>query len=954
MKPYKAVSADPRSLFVTPHVEPEVPPPNVARPPIASRLAPVNAQGNAARAQLSADAAALSGLLSTAVDGEKAVQMAVDGALTALTPATLTPEQLWKLEESLRDRPLGKAAQIETALRLYDESATGAQQSGEVLGARAELLGQLIEASARHPALAGAIEGRLKEALSNPISEPTVAVLRALAEVPAFQERYGALANEVIGRALEALPVLSRRARLDILGLFEQKLDLAPFAADPARAQQLERRLYEVLENTGPSSALPLSATFEATESASRGDYLIEARAADALSNRLAMRLQAGEDISDALGRVSPHAYGSKVADMVMYRFKERSTAPWPEATKTALIELVGRQCAEGLGERTLDAVVKALLSSGQCTDSEQRTISQHLLRGAYLQDSDARSPYALGERFEGIVALLEDKKTPAVARGQLAAGLRAVSQQPLVPGGDSSQQRFYNASILLARKALSHDPKQGRLTDALGETMAAAEASARQQAQIPGADPLPSFHALFATSEERAALQPAVELLLADLQHHLKEVLPDLEGFVRQAWAPRDLARLSVERAVTLIDGALANPSAAMIQGGELLSSDRMASLVRGGGIGAVAFGFDSAQESLDRLRRRVTDPAYQRDAVVDAALKRPRSFTLEGEARLPMPRHDFARDRALAESAQNTNFEWMVKSLAASLDLEPSDKQRLGKLTKAKLDHFDIGLPHIVRAAVKRAKEEGRPLRVLEVSDKLGMVGVEVHSPNLWQQLMIDGVVGKGGIGVESVTVCRRDLLPKHIEYKSASSQDAPLEMLRPALGFDSRPFRLPDNTTVQARLEALMERGAHRRISGRNINTSLEGLQKEGQRFDLVIDTSGVLASADRVGTLELMQGLLAKDAVGLVLKRTRSVDYYGRREETLYLSDEVKEGGAQKPLDEALAEKRPQGYISSPSALLLIGTAEPLAPLKVQTKASGGRTTEGYPIAEHQLS
>lgn len=952
MKPFKAISDVPRPL-VTPFADPLVPPQSVERPTIgATTLGPVNAKGNAARTQLSADAAALSLQLGKQVDGEQAIQLAVDGALIGLTPAVLTPLQLRKLEESLRDLPLGKAAQVQAALQRFDESAEGARQDPGVSEARAELLGQLLEASAAHPTLAAQIEERLKGALSGPITAQTVEALGVLGEIPAFQARYGAIADDVIGRTLEALPFLSRAARLEVLSLFERKLDLAPFAADPARARQLETRLYEVLENTSPNPAPGPSATYEAKEAASRGEFLIECRAADALSNRLVARLQAGDDIQDALGRVSAQPYGSRVADAVLYRFKQASSAPLPEATKAALIDLVGKQCAAGLGEQTLDAVVKALL--GRSTEAEQRTLAKHLLRGAYLQDSEEHSPYALGARFEGIVALLRDKKTPAAARSELEAGLLAVSRQPLVPGGDSSQQHFYNASILLARTVLTHDPKAGELRDALREAQHAADVAAQKDAQIPGADPPPSFHALFATADERATLQPAVKLLVADLQHHLQVVIPDLEGFVRQAWAPRDLARLSLDRAVVLIDEALANPSPAMIKGGDLLSSGRMASLVRGGGIGAVGFGLDSAQESLDQLRRRVTSPAVRSDAIFGAALKAPRSFTVEGEAQLPMPRHDYGRDLALGSSDQNTNFLWMVRSLASSLDLAPTDKERLGKLTKAKLDHFGIGLPHIVRAAVKRAKDEGRPLRVLEVSDKLGSVGVTVHSPHVWQQLMIDGVLGKGGVGVESVTVSRRDLLPKYIEHNSGKSSDTSLELMRPALGLDSRPYKLPAPDTVKAKLDELLDQGAHRRMSGRSINTSLEQLQKEGQRFDLVIDTSGVLASADRVGTLELMQGLLVKDAVGLVLKRTVGSDYFGRREVRDYLRDEVNEGGVRKPLDQALAEKRPQGFIGCPSALLLIGTAEPLPPLKVRTNATEGRTTEGYPVAEHQLS
>lgn len=107
-KPFNAISDVNRPL-VAPSPDPLVPPQSVERPKVgATTLGPVDAHGNAARAQLSADAAALALQLGKQVDGEQAIQLAVDGALIGLTPAVLTPLQLRKLEESLRDLPLGR------------------------------------------------------------------------------------------------------------------------------------------------------------------------------------------------------------------------------------------------------------------------------------------------------------------------------------------------------------------------------------------------------------------------------------------------------------------------------------------------------------------------------------------------------------------------------------------------------------------------------------------------------------------------------------------------------------------------------------------------------------------------------------------------------------------------------------------------------------------------------
>ncbi|MCC7386600.1 MAG: hypothetical protein IT384_32480 [Deltaproteobacteria bacterium] len=929
--------------------------------------APTQAGGKIDQHQLLRDAAVVGTLCGEPVDATEAMQRAIDGALAGLEPRTLRPDQIETHIRAMSRAMLGLTgdpSEVAKALELFDgaivEASVGAREKAELHHARAELLERLAEiAPALDPTLSAEIERRVMDAVAAPIDAASSLTLTFLRDTALFKQllaRDPSARDALIDRTLSALPFLRTSARLDMLELMQRTLDLPAYATSPARATALEHAMFELLETAERAprrhSASPTWDEHQAWESEDRGRFLVQSRAADLLGESLLRRLERGDDLAVPLRRSAGRSYGGRIADLITYRFLKTPGARLGALAKSQLIELLAHEGTAGL------AAARTLLDSGQLDAAEKQALVQHLLRHAYVQDDPDKLPYAYGDTFKMLVGLRSSSRTDPAVVAQIEEALTAVAKlEPQLPRTSSSALDFYNESILLARKVLEL-PRDQRLRAAEEELLAVR----RDYGQLPretDAEPkaAPSFHALFAGPGAREGLASEVRVFLSELQFHLKSVIPDLEKCVRDGWGEREPAALTVDAAIAIIDQALANPTAAMRKGAELMSSDKVARLVREGGIGAAFLPRDTIDDVFSELRTRSSDPAQRSRAFVDAALRQPRSFVVEGDAGLPMPKRAYLRERALGEASFEMNLTWMAISHLSSLQLEPADQRRLTELVGGKPERFGVGLPSILRAAVARAAAEGRPLRILEVSDGLGLLGLEAHGDAVWDRLGIKNPAKKGSPGVESVSVARQDLLSSFIEERSGLKGDLRIRnFIGPALGFST--FGTPPSEgALHDRLDALMAGGAYRRMTGRDVNRSLEKLLADGDRFDLVLDSGGVLASSERVRTLELMQRLLNPGAVGLVVKETHEVDYYGRSRTALHLSDEVAErstSGQTIPIDQALAKARPGAFLPSREALILVGTESPQAPLEVESAATPKMTAFGYPVALHRWS
>ncbi|MCC7385780.1 MAG: hypothetical protein IT384_28280 [Deltaproteobacteria bacterium] len=948
----------------------EVPakPPRVA---LKTPEAPIQAGGSIDRHELLRDAALVSALCGEPVASTQAMQRAIDGALAGLEPRTLPPDQI---EDHIRAMSRARSdlrrdpPEVAKAIALFDGAiagaSVGAREKAELHHARAELLARLAGiAPTLDPTRSAEIERRVRDTLAAPIDAANSLTLAFLRDTALFKRLLAddASARDALtDRALSALPFLRTSARLDMLKLMQESLDLPAYASSPARATALEHAMFELLETAERTPRrnweAPTWDERKAWEAEDRGRFSVQSRAADLLGESLLRRLERGDDLAVPLRRIAGRSYGGGIADSVTSRFLEAPGAQLNASAKTSLIALLAHEGTGGV------EAARALLDSGQLDAAEKQTLVQHLLRHAYVQDDPERPLYANSDTFKMLVGLHLSSTDPAVA-AQIEEALTAVAKlEPQIPGTGSSAVDFYNESILRARAFLAL-PRPGRLRGAEEARFAARradgqlpkEADAQQQAA-------PTFHALFAGPGARDELTPEVRIFLSELQFHLKSVIPDLEKRVREGWGGRAAAALSVDAAVAIIDQGLANPTEAMRKGAELMSSDKAARLVRGGGIGAASLPRDTTDEVFSELRKRAGDPALRSRAVVDAALRQPRSFVVEGDAGLPMPKRAYLRERALGAASFEQNLTWMAISHLSSLHLEPSDQRRWTELVGEKpersgVGRSGVGLPSILRVAVARAAAEGRPLRILEVSDGLGLLGFEAHGDGVWNRLGIKNPSKNGAPGVESVSVARQDLLWSFIEEHAGRKRDGYiLDFIGPALGFS--PYGPdPAKEALWERLDALMAGGAYRRMTGRDVNRSLEKLLADGERFDLVLDSGGVLASSERVRTLELMQRLLQPGAVGLVAKTTQDVDLYGRVRTNRHLSDEVVDRsrpGQTIPIDQALAAARPGAFLPSREALILVGTEAPQAPLEVESAPTPKLTAFGYPVALHRWS
>jgi len=438
--------------------------------------------------------------------------------------------------------------------------------------------------------------------------------------------------------------------------------------------------------------------------------------------------------------------------------------------------------------------------------------------------------------------------------------------------------------------------------------------------------------------------LTPMAEAFVRILQPEAKPLLGDLTALISEYAQLWKITEVTPEKVIALLNQALEKPSVKERARSEARRG-HMETLVhlsgrQDGGRSALNWENSMADQQMKSLRSSINDPKTMERAKIEVNLRRPTDFAEPtGPHRIKAPSLTPDRKEALVANSFRlnlgkliSNFDWL------GFNGREEKLQRKDQLKYEGKDGPKFTLGHEIRRAALRAKREGRPLRVLEITDGLGVASLMFHGTYLssfgdWLRSYKEE-----GLPIETMTVSPVDLLKPYLrgELKQQPDFGTLRNYLSSPLGLSDRKEDYEPNNLV-SKLEEMAKSGKVQRRFG-EINAALEILRKQGVKFDLILDSGGLAASLDRIRTLEQAQNLLVSDGAAFFPTRMWFETYPDGVKEEEYIKDQVSHRGQTLTLGEFLEQVAPEGFMNSDlsagaQAIGILGTDKPLRLPKV---------------------